>query len=61
MDSNVTERHNIAPFHLRVRFPKGLRKTGCRFTNDRQLLQGGAALWSSLAKNVEASRPAKKV
>ena len=44
MDSNVTECNNIAPFHLRVRLSKGVWETGYRFTNHRQLLEGGGLM-----------------
>ena len=44
MNGDIAECRNIAPFHLRVRLTKGLRKTSRRFTNDGQLLEGGGLM-----------------
>ncbi len=42
MDSNVTERNDIAPFYLGVRLSEGRREAGRCFTDHRQFLERGS-------------------
>ncbi|MGQ4810366.1 hypothetical protein NKDENANG_03824 [Candidatus Entotheonellaceae bacterium PAL068K] len=58
MHGNVTERNNIAPFHLRVRLTKGLRRRAAASPITVSFWRV-AALWRSLLRNSDASSPSR--